>query len=159
MAKPWPKLIITFCQLDLQQYILIKFYLTFKSFQRKLFFTNVCKMSSILCRLKCVKVHTCIRTALIALISIFLYPHGLCHHVWARWCHDMHTLSTSLALCVGNPSVCIQWIPSTKATNAELWWFLCCQPHFEQTVKLSVWWETFKLNAHVMSSKWKFVPS
>ena len=35
----------------------------------------------------------------------------------------METFSTLLALCAGN-SPGYQWIPLTKASDTELWWFL-----------------------------------
>ena len=44
------------------------------------------------------------------------------------WCHhDMETLSALLALCEGNPLLS-SGFPSQRASNAELWYFACCQP-------------------------------
>ena len=54
------------------------------------------------------------------------------------WQHDMEMHSTLLALCEGNPSV-TDGFPSQRASNAELWCFLCCHSEqAEQTVKLPV---------------------
>ena len=67
------------------------------------------------------------------------YPHP-------RWRHQMETLSASLALCAGRQPSSMKvlwcgkftftghrWISRTKASDAELWWFLWFAP--EQTVE------------------------
>ena len=41
------------------------------------------------------------------------------------WWHGMERLSTLLALCEGNPPV-TGGFPSQRASNADLWGFLCC---------------------------------
>ena len=43
--------------------------------------------------------------------------------IHTRWCHQMETFSPLLAFCAGN-SPGHQWIPCTKASDAELWCFL-----------------------------------
>ena len=48
----------------------------------------------------------------------------------AWWWHDMETFSTLLTFCEGNPLE--QVIPSQRASNVELWCFLCC--YLEQVV-------------------------
>ena len=50
--------------------------------------------------------------------------------------HDMKTLSVLLALCEGNPLV-TGGIPSNKrASNVEIWYYLCYKRSVEQTVEL-----------------------
>ena len=46
-------------------------------------------------------------------------------------------LSAILVLCEGNPPV-TGGFPSQRASNPELWWFLCCYPEYvvEQTIEL-----------------------
>ena len=43
------------------------------------------------------------------------------HHSW--WRHQMETFFALLALCGDFPGH--RWIPRTKASDVELWWFLC----------------------------------
>ena len=52
----------------------------------------------------------------------------------------METFSALLALCEGIQPVSI---PLTKASDAELWWFLWAAPEqtFEQTIEKPVIWD------------------
>ena len=67
----------------------------------------------------------------------------------AWWGHDIETLSALLALCVGNPPV-TGGFPSQRASNVELWYFLCCYPEctVEQSVWLPVLWDGAKQMWH-----------
>ena len=38
-----------------------------------------------------------------------------------------------------------RWIPFTKASDVELWWFLWCEQKFEQTVQMTVIWNAIAL--------------
>ena len=74
-------------------------------------------------------------TVLIASISLsFFLPIPFSYHPWwphdviPWWCHQMETFSALLVLCARN-----QWIPHTKASDAELWCLLWSAP--EQTVE------------------------
>ena len=57
--------------------------------------------------------------------QLFLHGHGF-----------TIPLSSSLALCEGNPPVKTSWFASHRFSDAEFWWFLCCQ--CEQAVKQTV---------------------
>ena len=60
----------------------------------------------------------------------------------SRWCDDMETPSALLAICEGHPPSFVRGIPPQRASNSELWYFLCCQPKqaVEQIIHLSVIW-------------------
>ena len=55
----------------------------------------------------------------------------------------MELFSTLQALCEENPP----WIPLTKASDAELWYFLWSAPEqmVEQTIKMPVIWDAIML--------------
>ena len=55
----------------------------------------------------------------------------------------METIFASLALCEGNPPAGHQWIPLTKASDAELLYFLWCAPEqaVEQIIATPVIWD------------------
>ena len=60
----------------------------------------------------------------------------------------METFSTLLALCEGNPPVTgDRWIPLTKASDAELWYFLWSAPEqtIEQIIETPVIWDEIAL--------------
>ena len=52
----------------------------------------------------------------------FWWPKELLSSALCRWCPDVETLSTSLALCDGNPLM-TGGLPSQRASNVELWCF------------------------------------
>ena len=58
----------------------------------------------------------------------------------------MESLSALFALCAGNLPV-TGGFPSQKASNMELWCFLCCQPEqaVEQTIELRAIWDAMTL--------------
>ena len=54
----------------------------------------------------------------------FWCAHFINHFISQSWWrHQMETFSALLALCEGNSPVIGQWIPLTKASDAELWCF------------------------------------
>ena len=68
--------------------------------------------------------------------------------------HDMETLLTWLALCVGNVLV-TSGFPTHRASNLKLRWFLCCSPRqaLEQTVQRSVIWDNLMLMRHYCNER------
>ena len=60
------------------------------------------------------------------------------------WRHQMETFSALLALCVGNSGH--QWIPCTKASDAELWCFFDLRLSKRLSKQSWGWW--FKTPLH-----------
>ena len=55
----------------------------------------------------------------------------------------METFSALLALCEGNP---VRWIPLTKVSDAELWFFLSApEQTVEQTIDTPPIWDAIVL--------------
>ena len=55
-TKPLSEPVMTFCQLEIKEYVSVKFYLKFDSFySRKCIKNVVCKMATIMCRSQCVQ--------------------------------------------------------------------------------------------------------
>ena len=66
------------------------------------------------------------------------------------WCrHQMETFSLLLACCAeGGEFIGHQWIPHTKASDAELWCFLLSvvpEQTVEQTIEMLVIWNVIAL--------------
>ena len=87
-------------------------------------------------------------------------PCAICSITW--WYHAVETLTALLALCEGNPPVTTGGFPSQRASNVDLWYFLCCKPEqaVEQTViTQDITWASWHLKSLTSSTcQWFEMP-
>ena len=73
------------------------------------------------------------------MMVVFPCPPGVGVAGYSWWRHEMETFSALLAICAGNSPVPGEF-PTKKASDAELWCFLCLRPNKQLSKHSWGWW-------------------